>query len=128
MTPELTPHEAESLRSGWLPPSAAPKVSPAMRSYYGIAAGASAADEPVPYSLTPAAEAALDAPREIGPYPGSGDPERLAQWCGFPTAAAMEAACEADARAQAAQSAMEARWEAEAIAEAEAAEDPEASI
>src|SRR5690349_13601344 len=67
---------------------------------------------PVPYSLTPAAEAALDDPEARGPYPGSGDPERLARWCGFPAMAAMEAACEADAREQAAQSAMEARWEA----------------
>ena len=49
--------------------------------------------EPVPYSLTPAAEAALDNAPDPGPYPGSGDPERLAQWCGFPSAAAMEAAC-----------------------------------
>jgi hypothetical protein len=121
MAPELTPHEAESLRSGWLPPSAVPKVSPAMRHYYGIGAAAAASDEPVPYSLTPAAEAALDDPEARGPYPGSGDPERLAQWCGFPAMAAMEAACEADAREQAAQSAMEARWEAGVIAE-----DPEA--
>ena len=92
----------------------------------GCFAGYPGPEHPVPYTLTPAAEAALDDPDARGPYPGSGDPERLARWCGFPAMAAMEAACEADAREQAAQSAMEARWEAEAIAEAEAAEDPEA--
>src|SRR5689334_16120580 len=39
---------------------------------------------PVPYTLTPAAEAALERPFDPGPYPGSDDPERLAEWCGFP--------------------------------------------
>lgn len=36
MTEKLTPFEAESLRSGYLPPSAIAKVSPAMRRYHGI--------------------------------------------------------------------------------------------
>jgi hypothetical protein len=31
----ITPDEAEALRSGWLPPSAVPKVSDAMRRYHG---------------------------------------------------------------------------------------------
>ena len=83
---------------------------------------------PVPYSLTPEGEAALDATRDIGPYPGSGDPERLAQWCGYPSAAAMEAACEANGRVLTATSDAEARWEAECAALAVEAEDPEAEL
>lgn len=70
---------------------------------------------PVPYSLTPDAEAALDSSPEPGPYPGINDPERLAAWCGFATAADMSAAyveyawaAEAEEKAE-----LEAEWEAE---------------
>jgi hypothetical protein len=81
--------------------------------------------EPVPYVLTPEGEAAL---REAGPCPGLGDLERLAQQCGFPGMAAMDAACEADGRALAAESEAEARWEAECEALAAECEDPEAEL
>lgn len=36
MTSKLTPDEAESIGSGYLPPSAIPKVSPAVRKYHGV--------------------------------------------------------------------------------------------
>jgi hypothetical protein len=91
-------------------------------------AGAWGPQSPVPYLLTPAAEAALESPHEIGPYPGSGDPERLAQWCGFPSAAALEAACEAHGRELAGESEAEGRWEAGCEALAAEAEDPEAEL
>jgi hypothetical protein len=87
-----------------------------------------AADEPVPYSLTPAAEAELESSSARGPYPGSGDPERLAEWCGFPSAAAMEAACAEYERDMTEASEADARWEAEMAAEAATAEDPEAEL
>jgi hypothetical protein len=70
---------------------------------------------PVPYSLTPDAEAALDSSPEPGPYPGISDPERLAAWCGFATATDMRAAYEDYARAAEAEEKadLEAEWEAE---------------
>ncbi len=36
MDVKLTPFESEAIRSGWLPPTAIAKVSPAMRRYFGI--------------------------------------------------------------------------------------------
>lgn len=81
--------------------------------------------EPVPYSLTAEGEAALAAVPDW-PWPGSDDPERLAQWCGFPSAAAHEAAREARGREMAAESAAEMEWEAECERLAAEAEDPEA--
>ena len=83
-------------------------------------ARARAADEPVPYSLTPAAEAALQGPPPIGRYPGINDPEQLAAWCGFASAADMCAAYEEYARDLEARAAAEAEEEAELEAAYEA--------
>jgi hypothetical protein len=83
-------------------------------------------DEPVPFTLTSRAEAELESPRD--PYPGTGDPERLAEWCGFPSAAAMDAAYAEYERDMTEASEADARWEAEMEAEAATAEDPEAEL
>ena len=34
--PKITPDEAEQIRSGYLPPSAVPKVGPEIRRYFGL--------------------------------------------------------------------------------------------
>jgi hypothetical protein len=86
-----------------LPPSLASAITSWCQAQYA------AENEPVPYSLTPKGEAALV------PYPGRDDPERLAQWCGFASAADMTAAYEKYARAA----------EAEEEAEREAAYEAE---
>jgi hypothetical protein len=80
-------------------------------------ARARAADEPVPYSLTAAAEAALAGPPATGRYPGINDPEELARWCGFASAADMCAAYEEYARDLEARAAAEAEEEAALEAE-----------
>ena len=67
-------------------------------------------NKPVPYSLTPAAQAALERPRPLSSYPGINDPERLAEWCGFASAADMCAAYEAYADDLEARAAYEAEW------------------
>ncbi len=78
---------------------------------------------PVPYSLTAKGEAALSAPPAIGRYPGINDPEQLAAWCGFASAADMCAAYEEYARELEVRAAAEAEEEAglEAAYEAERA-------
>jgi len=88
--------------------------------------------EPVVYSLTPTAREVLLEPAAF-PFPGLDDPERLAQWCGFTSAAAMVAAYEMYDQAEA-EAAEEAEWadnwdscdSAAYVARVEAGLEPEA--